>query len=142
VAAVLAGCGSSGATLYISQWRSAFTELQVGQEAKLTVELSQTPADRIYVDVKNDYPDLAEVDPMTLQFKDVDKREVRIKAKKPGKVKLVFSIRDTTESREFSFTVLGQATPDLGPAPPPPDKGTPKPDTAAPKPDTTAPKPG
>lgn len=110
----VAGCGSDSPGLYITMWSGAFSSLLVGQEAKLSVQLSQVPTGKVYVDVENSYPDLATVDPMTVAFQDVAKKEVTIKGKNPGKPTLIFKLRENGATRNFSFEVVSQPSFDGG----------------------------
>ena len=108
------GCGSDEPGLYITMWSGAFSSLVVGQEAKLSVQLSQVPTGKVYVDVENSYPDLATVDPMTIPFQDVAKKDVTVKGNNPGKATLVFKLRENGATRNFSFEVVNQPSFDAG----------------------------
>jgi hypothetical protein len=143
VGTLATGCGEDPPGLYITMWSGAFSSIQVGQEAKHSIQLSQVPVDKVYVDVENTYPDIAFVDPMTLSFKDKASGQVTIKGLKVGKVTLTFKLRENGHTRPFSFEVVDQATTDFGIAPDrgKPDSGPPAPDTSTPAPDTAPPAP-
>lgn len=112
----LAGCGDDkGAATYIRPWSTPFDSLQVGQSQALECVISQGPADKLYVDVDNQQPTLADVNPLTQLYKAGEtSKSFMVKAKAVGQVTLIFRIRDTTESKEFKFTVRALQVPDGG----------------------------
>ncbi len=104
----LAGCGSDPPGLYITMWSNAFSELLVGQEAKLSVQLSQVPTTKVYVDVENSFSDLCTVDPMTIPFQDVAKKDVTVKGLNVGNPTVIFKLRENGTTRSLSFKVVAQ----------------------------------
>jgi hypothetical protein len=136
-----AACGSDPPGLYITMWSNPFSTLQVGQEAKLSIQLSQVPAEKRYVDVENSYKDIASVNPEIVPFKDTAKNEVTIKGLKPGNATLLFKLRDSSnDARKLDFAVVDQSSTDFGVGPAP-DKSAPAPDKSAPAPDKGTPAP-
>ncbi len=114
LASLLAGCGDDAPIVYIRPWDAPFDSLIVGSQAKLAVTLSQAAGEKMYVDIKNDFPTLVGTDPnefLTYKVGD-DTQSVTIIAKEvsSGQVKVTFAVRNspTNETRDFKFTIKSQ----------------------------------
>lgn len=114
LASLLAGCGDSAPIIYIRPWDGHFDSLIVGAQAKLAVTLSAAAGEKMYVDIKNDFPTLVGTDPvefLTYKVGD-DTQSVNITAKEvsSGQVKITFAVRNspTGETRDFKFTITSQ----------------------------------